>query len=105
MIPHCRTIDHHEPFLTLEGLRLVHETEHRMTDQEDAGGRSREEEVLRARRASLDRLGDRAFAITLRDAIGVERAGADQPTSANATATSLRITGKRSASPSPVASS
>ena len=43
-----------------------------MTDQEDAGGRSREEEVLRARRASLDRLGDRAFAITLRDAIGVE---------------------------------
>ena len=43
-----------------------------MTDQEDAGGRSREEEVLRARRASLERLGDRAFAITLRDAIGVE---------------------------------
>jgi type III pantothenate kinase len=25
VIPHCRTIDHHEPFLTLEGLRLVHE--------------------------------------------------------------------------------
>jgi type III pantothenate kinase len=24
VIPHCRTIDHHEPFLTLEGLRLVH---------------------------------------------------------------------------------
>ena len=43
-----------------------------MTEQEDAGGRSREEEVLRARRASLDRLGDRAFAITLRDALGVD---------------------------------
>jgi type III pantothenate kinase len=25
VIPHCRSIDHHEPFLTLEGLRLVHE--------------------------------------------------------------------------------
>ena len=25
VIPHCRTIDHHEPWLTLEGLRLVHE--------------------------------------------------------------------------------
>jgi type III pantothenate kinase len=24
VIPHCRTIDHHEPFLTLEGLRLVY---------------------------------------------------------------------------------
>ena len=24
VIPHCRTIDHHDPFLTLEGLRLVH---------------------------------------------------------------------------------
>jgi type III pantothenate kinase len=24
VIPHCRTIDHHQPFLTLEGLRLVH---------------------------------------------------------------------------------
>jgi hypothetical protein len=24
VIPHCRAIDHHEPFLTLEGLRLVH---------------------------------------------------------------------------------
>lgn len=24
VIPHCRTIDHHEPFLTLEGLLLVH---------------------------------------------------------------------------------
>jgi len=24
VIPHCRTIEHHEPFLTLEGLRLVH---------------------------------------------------------------------------------
>jgi type III pantothenate kinase len=24
VIPHCRTIDHHEPWLTLEGLRLVH---------------------------------------------------------------------------------
>ena len=45
-----------------------------MTDQEP-GGRSREEEVLRARRASRDRLGDRAFALTLRDALGV-----DEPT-------------------------
>jgi len=25
VIPHCRTIDHHEPWLTLEGLRLVFE--------------------------------------------------------------------------------
>jgi type III pantothenate kinase len=25
VIPHCRTIDHHEPWLTLEGLRLVAE--------------------------------------------------------------------------------
>ena len=25
VIPHCRTIDHHEPWLTLEGLRLVYE--------------------------------------------------------------------------------
>jgi type III pantothenate kinase len=25
VIPHCSMIDHHEPFLTLEGLRLVHE--------------------------------------------------------------------------------
>ena len=23
MIPHCATIDRHEPWLTLEGLRLV----------------------------------------------------------------------------------
>jgi lysyl-tRNA synthetase class 2 len=35
-------------------------------------GRSREEEVLRARRESLARLGDRAFAISLRDALGVD---------------------------------
>ncbi len=25
IVPHCRTIDHHEPWLTLEGLRLVFE--------------------------------------------------------------------------------
>jgi type III pantothenate kinase len=25
VIPHCTTIQHHEPWLTLEGLRLVHE--------------------------------------------------------------------------------
>jgi type III pantothenate kinase len=25
VIPHCRTIDHHEPSLTLEGLRLIYE--------------------------------------------------------------------------------
>jgi type III pantothenate kinase len=25
VVPHCRTIDHHEPWLTLEGLRLVFE--------------------------------------------------------------------------------
>src|SRR5918996_5728105 len=43
-----------------------------MTEQRDAGGRSREEEVIRARRASLERLGDRAFAITLRAALGVD---------------------------------
>jgi lysyl-tRNA synthetase, class II len=35
-------------------------------------GRSREEEVLQARRESLARLGDRAFAISLRDALGVD---------------------------------
>jgi lysyl-tRNA synthetase class 2 len=34
-------------------------------------GRSREEEVLRARKESRDRLGDRAFAISLQDALGV----------------------------------
>jgi type III pantothenate kinase len=27
VIPHCRTIDHHEPWLTLEGLRLVADRE------------------------------------------------------------------------------
>ena len=46
-----------------------------MTEQGDPGGRSREEEVLLARRESLERLGDRAFAISLREAIGV-----DEPT-------------------------
>jgi type III pantothenate kinase len=25
VIPHCRTVDRHEPWLTLEGLRIVHE--------------------------------------------------------------------------------
>jgi lysyl-tRNA synthetase class 2 len=35
-------------------------------------GRSREEEVLQARRESLARLGDRAFAISLREALGVD---------------------------------
>ena len=25
VIPHCHTIDHHEPWLTLEGLRLIFE--------------------------------------------------------------------------------
>jgi lysyl-tRNA synthetase class 2 len=34
--------------------------------------RSREEEVLRARRASLERLGPHAFALSLRDALGVD---------------------------------
>ncbi|MGH2680871.1 MAG: lysine--tRNA ligase [Actinomycetota bacterium] len=43
-----------------------------MTEPPDAGGHSREEEVLRARRASRDRLGDRAFAMTLHDALGVD---------------------------------
>jgi lysyl-tRNA synthetase class 2 len=38
---------------------------------EDAGGRSREDEVLRARRGSLERLGERAFAISLEEALGV----------------------------------
>src|SRR5687767_6515103 len=40
--------------------------------EQGEGSRSREEEVLRARRESLDRLGDRAFAITLREALGVD---------------------------------
>jgi lysyl-tRNA synthetase class 2 len=44
-----------------------------MTEQGDAGGRSREEEVLRARRGSRERLGDRAFAISLKEALGVDR--------------------------------
>jgi lysyl-tRNA synthetase class 2 len=52
-----------------------------MTEQEDAGGRSREEEVLRsreedilhARRESLERLGGRAFAISLQDVLGVDQ--------------------------------
>jgi lysyl-tRNA synthetase class 2 len=40
----------------------------------DAEARGREAEVLAARRASLERLGrERAFAITLQDALGVER--------------------------------
>jgi type III pantothenate kinase len=34
VIPHCRTIDHHEPFLTLEGLRLVFD---KNTDGSDGG--------------------------------------------------------------------
>ena len=46
-----------------------------MAEPGDAVTRSREEEVLRARRESLERLGDEAFAITLRDALGV-----DEPT-------------------------
>jgi len=25
IMPHCRTIQHYEPWLTLQGLRLVHE--------------------------------------------------------------------------------
>ena len=50
-----------------------------MTEQGDLGGRSREEEVLLARRESLERLGDRAFAISLREAIGV-----DEPTPSSA---------------------
>src|SRR4029450_11912983 len=51
-----------------------------MTEPEhEPGGRSREEEVLRARRASRERLGDRAFALTLRDALGV-----DEPTPTSA---------------------
>jgi lysyl-tRNA synthetase, class II len=43
--------------------------------EEEQGRRTREEEVLRARRESLARLGDAAFAISLRDALGV-----DEPT-------------------------
>jgi lysyl-tRNA synthetase class 2 len=43
-----------------------------MTDRGDEGGRSREEEVLRARRESLERLGDKAFAINLKETLGVD---------------------------------
>jgi lysyl-tRNA synthetase class 2 len=43
-----------------------------MTEPAGTSGPSREEEVLRARRASLERLGDRAFALTLKDALGVD---------------------------------
>jgi lysyl-tRNA synthetase, class II len=39
---------------------------------EERGRGTREEEVLRARRESLARLGDAAFAISLRDALGVD---------------------------------
>lgn len=46
-----------------------------MTDQEDPDARSREDEVLHARRESLERLGDKAFALSLREALGV-----DEPT-------------------------
>ncbi|HEX5937496.1 MAG TPA: lysine--tRNA ligase [Actinomycetota bacterium] len=38
---------------------------------DEAEGRSREDEVLRARRGSLERLGDRAFALSLDAALGV----------------------------------
>jgi lysyl-tRNA synthetase class 2 len=44
-----------------------------MTEPGDAGGRSRGEEVLRARRESLDRLGDKAFALSLLEALGVDQ--------------------------------
>jgi lysyl-tRNA synthetase, class II len=47
-----------------------------MTEPADTSGPSREEEVLRARRASLERLGDRAFALTLKDALGVDEPAA-----------------------------
>lgn len=47
-----------------------------MTEPADTSGPSREEEVLRARRASLERLGDRAFALTLEDALGVDEPAA-----------------------------
>ncbi len=46
-----------------------------MTEQGDGAARSREEDVLRARRESLERLGDTAFAISLRDTLDV-----DEPT-------------------------
>ncbi|HEV2951219.1 MAG TPA: hypothetical protein VGZ51_03855, partial [Actinomycetota bacterium] len=49
-----------------------------MTEQGDAG-RSREEEVIRARRGSRERLGDRAFAFSLKEALGV-----DQPVATSA---------------------
>jgi lysyl-tRNA synthetase, class II len=41
-------------------------------DPAERAGRSREEEVLHARRESLGRLGDRAFALSLREALGVD---------------------------------
>jgi lysyl-tRNA synthetase class 2 len=50
-----------------------------MTEQGDGAARSREEEVLRVRRESLERLGDTAFAISLRDTLDV-----DEPTSTKA---------------------
>jgi type III pantothenate kinase len=36
VIPHCRTVDHHEPWLTLEGLRMVYERN--ATDPEPPDG-------------------------------------------------------------------
>jgi lysyl-tRNA synthetase class 2 len=46
-----------------------------MAEQGDGAARSREEEVLRARRESLERLGNTAFAVSLREALEV-----DEPT-------------------------
>ena len=46
-----------------------------MAEQGDGAARSREEEVLRARRESLERLGNTAFAVSLRQALEV-----DEPT-------------------------
>jgi lysyl-tRNA synthetase, class II len=50
-----------------------------MAEQGDGAARSREEEVLRARRESLERLGNSAFAVSLRQALEV-----DEPTATEA---------------------
>ena len=89
VIPHCTTIDHHEPWLTLEGLRMVFEKNpvgdevarrrclrsRRFAEPSTEEERSsREAEVLAARRDSLERLeaaGIAPFALTLESALGV----------------------------------